>query len=75
MKNIGINSYIHEKKENLESYPLTEKQIRSFPDFKNISSEELLEIRESIYEFSLIVYEYISREPGTASLDTNDSRQ
>ena len=48
--------------ENPDDYRLTEKQIRSFPDFKNISEEELLEIRDSLYQFSLIVYEFISRE-------------
>ncbi len=31
-----------------------------FPGFENTSPEELLEIRNSIYQFSLIVYEYIS---------------
>lgn len=45
-----------------ESYRLTEKQIRSFPDFKNVSDEEIIEIRDTLYEFCLIVYEYISRD-------------
>ena len=48
--------------ENKDDYRLTEKQIRSFPDFKNISNEELLEVRDTLYQFSLIVYEFISRE-------------
>ena len=45
-----------------ESYRLTAEQIRSFPDFKNVSDEEIIEIRDSLYEFCLIVYEYISRD-------------
>ena len=51
-----------ENDENRDDYRLTAKQIRSFPDFKNISEEELLEIRDTLYQFSLIVYEFISRE-------------
>ena len=47
---------------NHESYRLTVKQIRSFPDFENHSDEEIIEIRDSLYEFCLIVYEYISRD-------------
>ena len=45
-----------------ESYRLTVEQIRSFPDFKNVSDEEIIEIRDSLCEFCLIVYEYISRD-------------
>ena len=47
---------------NNESYRLTVEQIRSFPDFENLSDEEIIEIRDSLYEFCLIVYEYISRD-------------
>ena len=45
-----------------ESYRLTVEQIRSFPDFINFSDEEIIEIRDTLYEFCLIVYEYISRD-------------
>ncbi len=44
------------------SYRLTVEKIRSFPDFENLSDEEIIEIRDSLYEFCLIVYEYISRD-------------
>ena len=41
---------------------LTEKQVRSFPGFENIPDEEVINIINTLHEFSLITYEVITAE-------------
>ena len=41
---------------------LTEMQVRSFPGFENISDEEVINIINTLHQFSLITYELITTE-------------
>ena len=39
---------------------LTEKQVRSFPAFENVTDDELKDIIHSLHIFSLIIYELVT---------------
>ena len=41
---------------------LSEKQIRSFPGFENTPDEEVINIINTLHQFSLITYELITTE-------------
>ena len=41
---------------------LTEKQLRSFPGFENIADEEVINIINTLRQFSLITYELVTAE-------------
>lgn len=41
---------------------LTESQIRAYPQFKDASSEEIINIINSLHQLALITYELASQE-------------
>ena len=41
---------------------LTEKQVRSFPGFENTPDEEVINIINTLRQFSLITYELVTAE-------------
>ena len=41
---------------------LSEKQIRSFPGFEDASDDEIINIINTLHQFSLITYELITGE-------------
>lgn len=41
---------------------LTESQVRAYPQFKDVSSEEIIKIINSLHQLALITYELISKE-------------
>ena len=41
---------------------LTEKQVRSFSGFENVTDDEVQHIISSLHIFSLITYEFVTRE-------------
>ncbi len=56
-------------KDNLQSGPesekrlfLTETQVRAYPQFKDVSSEEIINIINSLHQLALITYELVSKE-------------
>ena len=48
---------------------LTEKQVRSFPGFENTSDEEVINIINTLHQFSLITYEVITAELNQQMID------
>ena len=62
---IKIQDWLDDQPPNLEKEKrlfLTEKQIRSYPTFKNVSDEAVINIINSLHQLSLITYEIVSRE-------------
>ena len=45
-----------ENKNHVENLKLTNEEIKQFPDFDNTDEKQLDEIREIVFQFSLILY-------------------
>ena len=59
---INLQQWLADNTEKEKKLFLTEKQVRSFPGFENISDEEVINIINTLHQFSLITYELVTTE-------------
>jgi hypothetical protein len=62
---IKLNEWLDENKidsRTTDRLFLTHEQIRAYPQFKDATDEEVVNIINTLHQFALITYEIISRE-------------
>ena len=59
---IQLQDWLADNTEKEQKLFLTEKQVRSFPGFENLSGEEVLHIINTLHQFSLLTYEVVTAE-------------
>lgn len=52
----------HSSTESEKRLFLTESQVRAYPQFKDTSPEEIINIINSLHQLALITYELVSKE-------------
>lgn len=62
---VNLNDWLEENKANTKATDrlfLTEQQVRAYPQFKDATDAEVVNIINTLHQFALIAYEIISRK-------------